>query len=226
MRTCILVVQCAHAEGPRVFVHAVTHHTMDLQTAILIGPSGCGKGTQAKLLVEYLRAHDTEHSTHYFQTGDKFREFMEGDSYTQHRVKEVLGRGGLAPGFLPIWIWGSLFIEGVTGNDHIVTDGFPRRAEESPILHTAFEFYERKDPVVIAFDIPDEVVVERLVHGRKRFDDTLEKVAERLRWFKRDVALAIKFFEEHPLYRVVRVDGAGTVEEVHRAILTALSLVS
>ncbi len=197
---------------------------MELTTAILIGPSGCGKGTQAKLLKEYLEKNDPGHPTHYFQTGEKFREFMEGDTHTQRKIKEVLSHGGLAPGFLPIWIWSSLFIEGVTGDEHIITDGFPRRAEESPILHTAFEFYERKDPVVLSFEMPDEAIVERLVHGRKRFDDTPEKVAERLRWFKHDVALAIKFFEEHPYYRVAHIHGDQTIEAVHRDVLEALGL--
>ncbi len=198
--------------------------TMELQTAILIGPSGCGKGTQAKLLKEYLEKNDTEHPTHYFQTGEKFREFMQGDTYTQRKIKEVLSEGGLAPGFLPIWVWGSLFIEGITGDDHIITDGFPRRAEESPILHTALEFYERKNPTVIVLDLSDEVIVERLVEGRKRFDDTLEKVRERLIWFRRDVSLAIKFFEEHPYYTVVHLDGSKTIEEVHTDTIVALDI--
>jgi adenylate kinase len=198
---------------------------MDLQTAILIGPSGCGKGTQAKLLEQYLTENDQEHHpVHYFQTGEKFREFMDGDTYTQHKIKEVLEHGGLAPGFLPIWIWGSLLIEGVTGNDHIITDGFPRRAEESPILHTAFEFYERKSPMVISFEMPDDVIIERLVHGRKRFDDTEEKVAARLRWFRRDVSLAIRFFEEHPYYHVAHVNGDQLVERVQKDINDALGI--
>jgi adenylate kinase len=196
----------------------------ELKTAILIGPSGCGKGTQAEMLVKYLEENDKEHPTHYFQTGSKFREFMEGDTYTQNKIKETLKAGGLAPGFLPIWIWGSLFIEGVTGDDHIITDGFPRRAEESPILHTAFEFYERKNPTVISFEIDDDVIVERLVNGRKRFDDTPEKVAERLRWFRRDVSLAIKFFEEHPYYTVAHIKGDQSREDVHRDVLKALNL--
>jgi adenylate kinase len=197
---------------------------MELKTAILIGPSGCGKGTQAALLKEYLEKNDPEHPTHYFQTGEKFREFMEGDKHTHHKIKEVLSHGGLAPGFLPIWIWGSLFIEGVTGDDHIITDGFPRRAEESPILHTAFEFYERKNPVVISFELEDDIIVERLVNGRKRFDDTPEKVATRLQWFKRDVSLAIRFFEEHPYYTVAHIHGSQTIDEVHQDVLRALSL--
>ncbi len=197
---------------------------MELQTVVLIGPSGCGKGTQAKLLKEYIETHDTEHPTHYFQTGEKFREFMEGDKHTHRKIKEVLSNGGLAPGFLPIWMWGSLFIEGLTGDDHIITDGFPRRAEESPILHTAFEFYERVNPNVVTFDMPDDLIVERLVHGRKRFDDTAEKVAERLAWFRRDVSLAIRFFEEHPYYKVHHIDGTRTVDEVHQTILESLGI--
>ena len=197
---------------------------MELKTAILIGPSGCGKGTQAALLKEYLEKHDTEHPTHYFQTGEKFREFMEGDKHTHKKVKEMLSRGELMPGFLPVWIWGSLFIEQVTGDDHIITDGFPRRAEGSPLLHTAFDFYERKNPTVISFDMPDEVIVERLVEGRKRYDDTPEKVAERLKWFKRDVSLAIKWFEEHPYYTVAHINGNQSVEEVHQDVLRALDL--
>jgi adenylate kinase len=197
---------------------------MQLQTAIFIGPSGCGKGTQAKLLQEYLETHDTEHPVHYFQTGEKFREFAKSDSYTAHRVREVLEKGGLQPGFMPIWIWSSLFIEGVTGNDHIITDGFPRRAEESPILHTAFEFYERENPTVLSFEVPDDALVERLVEGRKRADDTPENVRERLRWFKKDVSLALKFFEEHPYYTVVHLNGDQSVEKVHADILEALGI--
>jgi adenylate kinase len=199
---------------------------MDLKTAILIGPSGCGKGTQAKLLKDYLETQDSEHPTHHFQTGEKFREFMQAGTYSAQKVKEVNERGGLQPGFMPIWIWSTLFIEGLTGDDHIITDGFPRRAEESPILHTAFEFYERKNPVVISFEMPDEAIVDRLVHGRKRADDTPEKVAERLQWFKHDVALAIAFFEEHPYYTVVHLDGDRSAECVHQDILSALNLPS
>lgn len=197
---------------------------MDLKTAILIGPSGCGKGTQAKMLVEHLEQHDTEHPVRYLQTGENFRKFMEGDSYVQRRIKEALSEGKLAPGFLPIYIWSQLFIDNITGDDHLVCDGFPRRAEESPILHSAFEFLGREKPTVILFEVDDDVLIERLVNGRKRFDDTPEGVAERLRFFRKDVSLAIKFFEEHPYYNVVRINGNQTPEEVHQDILKALDI--
>lgn len=197
---------------------------MELKTAILIGPSGCGKGTQAEMLRKYLVENDKEHPTRYLQTGEKFREFMEGDTYIQKKVKVSLQEGKLMPSFLPIILWGELFVEQVTGDDHIICDGFPRRAEESPLLHSAFDFLERKNPVVISFELEDDVIIERLVNGRKRFDDTPEKVAERLQWFRRDVSLAIKFFEEHPYYTVVHINGNQSVEVVHKDILKALEI--
>mgnify|MGYP001297503187 CR=1 FL=1 len=197
---------------------------MDLKTAILIGPSGCGKGTQAEKLKAHIEKVDPEHPTRYFQTGAKFREFMEGDTYIQKLVKEAQTEGKLMPAFLPIIMWGELFIESVTGDDHIICDGFPRRAEESPLLHSAFEFMGREKPAVISFELPDEVIIDRLVNGRKRFDDTPEKVTERLAWFRRDVSLAIKFFEEHSYYNVVAINGDQTPDEVHADILKALEL--
>jgi adenylate kinase len=197
---------------------------MELQTVLFIGPSGCGKGTQAKLLKEYLEKNDTNHPVHYFQTGEKFRNFAKSDNYTAKKVADVLEKGGLQPGFMPIWIWSSLFIEGVTGDEHIIADGFPRRAEESPILHTALEFYERPRPAVISFEVPDDILVERLVEGRKRADDTEENVRKRLAWFKRDASLAVKFFEEHSYYRVLHVDGNQSVEKVHDDILSFLTI--
>jgi adenylate kinase len=197
---------------------------MDLKTAILIGPSGCGKGTQAVMLKEYLEKNDPERNTLHLQTGKKVREFIQGDSYIQKKVKHEQENGVLMAAFLPIVMWGELFIEKVTGNDHILCDGFPRRAEESPLLHSAFEFLERKNPTVISFEIEDEVIIDRLVNVRKRFDDTPETVAQRLQWFRRDVSLAIRFFEEHSYYTVAHINGDQSVEAVHKDILSALEL--
>lgn len=197
---------------------------MDLKTVVLIGPSGCGKGTQAELLKNYFEEKDSGRKTLYLQTGKKVREFIQGDSFVQKKVKREQEAGILMAAFLPIVMWGELLIEQVTGNDHIICDGFPRRAEESPLLHSAFEFLERKNPVILSFELDDEVIIERLVNGRKRFDDTLERVTQRLQWFRRDVALAIKFFEEHPYYTVAHIDGSQSIDAVHQDILKALSL--
>jgi adenylate kinase len=196
----------------------------ELKTAILIGPSGCGKGTQAKLLKEYLEQHDPKHEVCYLQSGEKFREFIEGDNYTQQKVRDIVTNGGLCPSFMAIWVWASMFIEQMKGDEHLIIDGFPRRPDESPIMHSAFEFYGRKNPTVISFEIDDEVIIERLVHGRKRADDTPQGVAERLRFFKKNVSLAIKLLEEHPYYTVAHINADQPPKDVHQDILKILEL--
>ncbi len=51
-------------------------------TFLLFGRSGCGKGTQAKLLQDYLEKRDGPGSALYIYVGDKMREFDQGDSLT------------------------------------------------------------------------------------------------------------------------------------------------
>lgn len=55
---------------------------MTPQTFIFFGPSGSGKGTQARLLIEYLEKKDPERKTVYIETGRRFRDFITEASYT------------------------------------------------------------------------------------------------------------------------------------------------
>lgn len=193
-------------------------------TVVFFGRSGSGKGTQAQLLLEYLKKNDPERKSIYVETGDRFRKFIhESDTYTASRVKEVMGAGGLMPAFVPVWTWTGLLIDEVKGNEHLVFDGVSRRPDEAPILDSALQFYNREKPTIIFLDVPVEEVTERLIK-RGRHDDKEEKIAERLRWFETDVMKAVNYFENNSLYTFINIDGDQTIENVHKDILKALSI--
>ena len=78
---------------------------MNPQAFVFFGRSGCGKGTQAKLLSDFLKSQGKE--VIYTETGSQFREFMKSESYSSRLVGEILKEGALIPVFLPIWIWNS-----------------------------------------------------------------------------------------------------------------------
>jgi adenylate kinase len=196
---------------------------MQPQTFIFFGPSGCGKGTQAKLLMEELKKKDPERNTLYVETGKKFRELAEDNSFTAKEIKNILSKGGLMPVFLPIWIWAEYLMENITGNEHIFFDGVSRRLVEANVLDSALKFYERKKPTIISFDVSDEWSI-KLMKGRGRADDTDEEMKRRLAWYKENTMPAIEYFKNDPDYKFISVNGEQTIEEVHQEIMEKVRL--
>lgn len=193
---------------------------MDSQTIIFIGMQGAGKGTQAELLEKYLR-ESVEGDVFRFETGAGFRELMEGDSHTAQLVKEGMKEGKLQPEFLSVWLWASGFVEQFSGDEHVMIDGFPRSLFEAQMLHTALSFYKRLPATVIFLDINDDTAYERLLE-RGRHDDNPEAIKTRLQWYRERVTPIIDFYDWRDDYRLIRVHGENSVEEVQSEILEKL----
>ncbi len=192
--------------------------SLNLQTFIFFGRSGCGKGTQAKMLIEKLKERDPKRDVLYLETGQKFREFAKEASLTAKKTREIMAEGGLLPEFLPIWVWTEYLVKHVSGEEHMVLDGLSRRSHEAPILDSAMKFFGRENPYVILIDIPREVAAERLLN-RKRADDTKEDVERRLDWYDENAVQALEYFKNNSRYQFISIDGNRPIEEVHQDIL-------
>ena len=192
-------------------------------TVIFFGLSGSGKGTQAKLLLEYLAKNDPDKKTLYIETGARFREFQNSDNYTAKKVKEVTVAGKFLPPFLPIWIWTSLLVEKFTGNEHLVFDGVCRQPEEGPVFDSALQFYGIEKPIILFLSTQNKEVEERLLK-RGRYDDTHEKIGERLNAFEKNALPAVEYFRKSPNCRFVDINGSQTIENVQKDILKALGI--
>lgn len=193
---------------------------MENKAFIFFGKSGSGKGTQAKLLVEYLKK-ETGKNVLYIETGERFREFKMGGSLSSQLTKDIMEHGELMPEFLPVWIWADFLVKNYTGNEHLVLDGLSRRADEAPVLDSAMEFYKIK-PYVIHLDVSRERAFEML-SGRGRKDDTEEYINNRLDWFEKEVIPAMDYFRNNDRYTFIEIDGEGTIEEVQQEILQKIS---
>jgi adenylate kinase len=196
---------------------------MTPQTFIFFGPSGCGKGTQAKLLQEELKKRDPDRKILYIETGDKFRELLKGDSFTAREIKKIVEAGGLLPAFLPVWVVSNYLINNLTGEEHIFIDGSPRRLEEARVISSAIKFYKRENPTIISFEVSEEWAV-KLMKGRGRSDDSEIEMKNRLSWFKENVVPAIEYFKNDPDYRFITINGEHTIEEVHQDLMNKVGL--
>lgn len=183
-----------------------------------MGRSGCGKGTQAKLLMDYLQMSSGRKIT-YVETGERFRTFIKEQGHSSALSREIAETGGLQPEFLAVWNWASLFVESVSGDEHLILDGMPRRIREAHVLDSAMTFYKRIMPLVIHIETSKEWSKQRMME-RKRADDTEDDIERRLSWFDTEVTPIFEFYERDRNYNYIVINGEQSPEDVHNELIT------
>jgi adenylate kinase family enzyme len=193
-----------------------------LQTVIFIGRSGCGKGTQADLLKNRIEKHDVQkRKILYVESGDRFRRFFDGESYSSKLAREIYEHDRRQPDFLAGLMWGNELLEELGPEMHLIFDGVARSEPEAKMLTTALKFYWREQPVVIHIDVSRRWSEERLLSRGRSDDVNLAKIDKRLDWFDKDVKPSIEYFKSDPYYRVIEIDGEQKIEKVHADIIAA-----
>lgn len=197
---------------------------MHPHTIIFIGPQGSGKGTQIeKLDAAVQRAHPAGRVV-TIQTGRLFRGLAHKQvSYTERHISETLDTGVLQPHFLTVVLWGEVMVSQLDPLSHLLIDGFPRMLAQAEMLEEAFQFYKRDNVTVINLTAPDAVARSRM-QSRARRDDTPAAIAERLRLYHEETLPVVSFYRARPNTTVLDIDGTGTVEAIHSAILCGIGL--
>jgi adenylate kinase len=191
-------------------------------TLLFFGRSGCGKGTQADLIIKHLESiSPLEHL--YLETGKELRSFTEETNDTAHLTKEVMETGDFLPAFLPIWIWTDTLVRKLTSSKHLILDGLSRRIHEAPILDSALTFYKRKNPIIIYLDVSVAWSRQRMLE-RGRSDDEVDAIAHRLHAFDTDTMPVLEYFRTNKNYTFITVNGEQAIDAVHSDIMKNLGI--
>lgn len=183
---------------------------------IFIGRSGCGKGTQAELLIKKIENRGIK--TLHVETGAFFREFIKKSLYTEVLAKKIVESGGLMPEAIAINMWVSYLVENFTGHEDLVFDGAPRKLMEAELLDGVLKFYNINNYKVIYINVSHAWSKERLL-ARKRKDDSDEGIEKRLEWFDTDVVPSIEYFKNNKDCEFIDINGEQTIEEVYSEIV-------
>jgi len=179
-----------------------------MKNIILIGPPGCGKGTQSKLLSQRL-------GLEHISTGDLIREEQTKGTAIGKLATKLIDHGN----FLPDDIVTSLVKQKIidSKNDSgFIFDGFPRTVNQAKSLD---EFlFNRKAPVstVINIVVSDPVITDRILKRatiENRADDKLELIPTRIHNYKSKTALILDYFKNRR--SIVEVNGENNSEEVY-----------
>ena len=188
----------------------------DINTILLTGRPGSGKGTQAKRLAE-------KQGFVHFSTGDRFRVLREGEGPVSARVKHVYDAGRLMPDWFANYLFEAEMLT-LPSERGVIFDGYPRTLEQAEIFDDVMSWLERSY-VVLDLEVSDEEVIERMVkraEAEHRPDSaTREQAMARLSTYEDCTAPILDFFRDKGV--LVSIDGTLEPDEVEAEIANALS---
>jgi len=209
---------------------------------ILMGPPGCGKGTQGKRLEE-------RYSIPQLAMGDMLREAVRNETPVGKRAKSYMDRGALGPDDLIIEVMRERMGREDCAKGFIL-DGFPRTLAQAEALGGLLGDLNKKITAVINLDVADEEVVKRLAGRRsckscgaayhvafsppkingvcdkcgkeliQRSDDNENTVRQRLSVYREQTAPLISFYDRMGLLK--NVQGTGTIDEIFRSVCSLI----
>lgn len=210
--------------------------------ALLMGPPGAGKGTQAVILAEKL-------GIPHISTGDMFRKAVKEETALGLEAKRYMDSGQLVPDEVTIGIVRERLGAGDCAKGFLL-DGFPRTVFQAEALDGIMKELGTKLDMALNIDVDAEALVGRITGRRmcrscgtpyhvtfspskvqgvcdacggelyQRDDDKEETVRKRLEVYNSQTLPLIEYYRKQGI--IVDIDGNQPMEKVTEAILKAI----
>jgi adenylate kinase len=210
--------------------------------AVLVGPPGAGKGTQAQFIASHLAIPK-------ISTGDIFRSNVTTGTALGRQAKDYMDRGDLVPDQVTIAMVTSR-IQEEDAQAGFLLDGFPRNVPQAETLKKLLSGWDTRLDIVLELVVDDDEVVRRLSGRRtcrrcgrvwhatfdppsrrdrfddcdgelfQRDDDREETIRHRLDVYAQQTQPLIAFYADEGT--LLGIDATGPVEEITDRALAAL----
>jgi adenylate kinase len=184
--------------------------------ALMFGPPGSGKGTQASRVAVRL-------GVPHVAAGDMLRDEVARDTALGREAKPIMDSGGLVPDDLVVRM-----IEGRLGQPDAISgvllDGFPRTVPQAVTLDAMLGRRDTNVDDVVSLEVPDDELKARILKRATtegRSDDTAEGLAQRLMVYRQDTAPVLDHYREAGT-RIEAINGVGDIDAITERIIESL----
>jgi adenylate kinase len=184
---------------------------------ILLGPPGCGKGTQAQRLTE-------KYGIVPLSTGDMLRAAVKAGTPVGLKARDIMARGELVPDDVVVQIVADR-IDQPDAKNGFILDGFPRTVPQAQALDHMLERKGLGLDAAIELKV-DEGILHRRIENRiaemkargeaVRPDDNPETLEKRVHAYRVQTAPLVSYYSDHGTLR--SVDGMAPIAQVSAAI--------
>jgi adenylate kinase len=212
---------------------------------ILLGPPGCGKGTQAKKLIN-------EFGFVQLSTGDMLRAAISNGTEIGVEAKSIIDKGELVSDEIVIGIVRERIFSKECERGYML-DGFPRTLAQAEKLDQILSDRNQKIDIVIRLCVPDDILVRRIAGRRfhiksgrsyniefnppkiegkdditgeklvQREDDKEEIVESRLKTYYELTEPLVGYYKKEDILK--EVDGTGSPGNIYSEIKQILNAV-
>lgn len=209
---------------------------------IMLGPPGCGKGTQAQRLID-------KYGIPQISTGDLLRAEVKNGTDLGKEADKFMKAGWLVPDQVVVGMIKNRLAQ-ADAQKGFILDGFPRTVPQAEALDAMLASVGRKVSKVVSIEVPDQEVVDRLSGRRtckgcsamyhvknlppkkegvcdkcggelyQRSDDNAETIKSRLATFHSQTEPVKAHYKKQGL--VAEVPGVGDINGITQAIMKAL----
>ena len=184
---------------------------------ILFGPPGAGKGTQAKYLVEKLKAFQ-------ISTGDILRDEIKKDTDIGKQIINNMNDGKFVSDEIVNTII-KKFIFDPKKKNKLIFDGYPRSLSQAKNLEVLLKNSNQSIDLILFLNVDKEIILKRLEKRKiieNRSDDDTHTIVTRYEKYMETTQPVLNFYSENPNFR--EIDGSLEIEEITRKIDTFINV--
>ena len=183
-----------------------------MSNIIFFGPPGAGKGTQAKIISQFLNIP-------HLSTGDILRKKLEENDNLANQLKIIMSSGNLVSDDILNSIVSSRLINEV--NAGFILDGYPRTLKQLEFLNNFLSETSNSIDFIFNIQINFETLKDRILKRsseESREDDNINVIETRYNEYLNSTQKVSNYYKEKNNSIFHEIDGTMQIDEITQKI--------